>query len=56
MVFIPRAVIQQQAPPVPVLPVPVASLGTYHYLVPNIDRPLFNKFGRKPWIFNRLDF
>ena len=29
---------------------------TYTYLDPGMAGPLFNKFGRDPWIFNRLDF
>ena len=55
--FIPRPVIHQQAPQVAVPPpMPVVSPGTFHYLDPGMARPLFNKFGRDPWIFNRLDF
>ena len=50
--YIPRPVIQQAAS-VPSGPMPV---GAYHYLDPNMARPLFTKFGRDPWVFNRLDF
>ena len=54
--FIPRPVINQQMP-VPVQPVvPVVDPGCFHYLDPNMAAPLFNKFGKIPWIFNRLDF
>jgi len=43
--------------PVPVpAPIPVPSGGGYNYLDPNMARPLFEKFGRDPWVFNRLDF
>jgi succinate-acetate transporter protein len=51
--YIPRPVIEQ-GPTVPSGPMP--SPGTFHYLDPNMARPLFTKFGRDPWIFNRLDF
>jgi len=55
--YIPRPVIQQPAPPQPVVaPMPVVNPGVLHYLNPNMARPLFSKFGRDPWIFNRLDF
>ena len=55
--FIPRPIIQQQAPPVVVAPQPVAvDPGVIHYLDPNFARPLYTKFGKEPWIFNRLDF
>ena len=55
--FIQRPIIQQQQPPAVVAPpMPVVNPGTYHYLDPNMARPLFTKFGREPWIFNRLDF
>ena len=55
--FIPRPVItqpivQQVAQP---MPVPV-NPGVLHYLDPNMARPIFEKFGRSPWIFNRLDY
>ena len=56
--FIPRPVIQQQMPvPVatPQVVAPVSS-GFFHFLDPQMARPLFNKFGREPWIFHRLDF
>ena len=41
-----------------VQPGPVGPLtGTrFTYLDPTMAGPLFNKFGRDPWIFNRLDF
>ena len=51
--YIPRPVIEQ-GPTVPSGPMP--SPGVFHYLDPNMARPLFTKFGRDPWIFNRLDF
>jgi succinate-acetate transporter protein len=51
--YIPRQVIAQ-GPTVPSGPMP--SPGVFHYLDPNMARPLFTKFGRDPWIFNRLDF
>ena len=56
--YIPRPVIQQKAPPPQpvVAPMPVVNPGVLHYLNPNMARPLFSKFGRDPWIFNRLDF
>ena len=56
--YIPRPVIQQKAPPPQpvVAPMPVVNPGVIHYLDPNMARPLFAKFGRDPWIFNRLDF
>ena len=57
--YIPRPVIHQQAPVVvtpPPQPMPVVNPGTIHYLDPNMARPLFTKFGKDPWIFNRLDF
>ena len=58
--FIPRPVIQQQVPvPVPVAtPQVVAPVnpGFFHFLDPQMARPLFNKFGREAWIFHRLDF
>ena len=53
--YIPRPIIQQQAPAA-VTPMPMANPGVFHYLDPNMARPLFDKFGREPWIFNRLDF
>ena len=53
--YIPRPVIQQQAPVV-ASPMPVVNPGVIHYLDPNMARPLFTKFGQEPWIFNRLDF
>ena len=51
--FIKRQVVNQ---PVQPLPPPMPNPGTYHYLDPNMLGPLFTKFGRDPWIFNRLDF
>ena len=51
--FIPRPVIQQQ---VPVATPTVVNPGFFHFLDPQMARPLFNKFGREPWIFQRLDF
>ena len=45
-----------QQPVVAPVPVPVPSAGGYTYLDPNMARPLFQKFGRDPWVFNRLDF
>ena len=53
--FIPRPVIAAQPVAAP-QPVPVVDPGCFHYLDPNMARPLFTKFGRDPWIFNRLDF
>ena len=53
--YIPRPVINQPGPIVAPVPGPVDA-GCYHYLDPNMARPLFAKFGRDPWIFNRLDF
>ena len=52
--YIPRPVIQQAVPVA--APMPVVDPGLIHYLDPNMARPLFAKFGRDPWIFNRLDF
>ena len=54
--YIPRPVIQQQAPVAAVAPMPTVNPGVIHYLDPNLARPLFTKFGQEPWIFNRLDF
>ena len=56
--YIPRPVIHPvvQPTPTPVPPVPVVNPGAFHYLDPNMARPLFTKFGREPWLFNRLDF
>ena len=53
--YIPRPVINQPGPIVAPVPGPVDA-GCFHYLDPNMARPLFAKFGRDPWIFNRLDF
>ena len=53
--YIPRPIIQQQVQAA-VTPMPVANPGVIHYLDPNMALPLFDKFGREPWIFNRLDF
>ena len=53
--FIPRPVIAAQPVAAP-QPVPVVGPGCFLYLDPNMARPLFTKFGRDPWIFNRLDF
>ena len=53
--YIPRPVIQQQVPAV-TPQVPVVNPGVIHYLDPHMAGPLFDKFGRDPWIFNRLDF
>ncbi len=54
--YIPRPIIHQQTvSPQIVQPVPV-NPGFYHYLDPHMAGPLFDKFGREPWIFHRLDF
>ena len=54
--FISRPVIKQQLP-TPVVPVaPSIEPGCFHYLDPNMAGPIYNKFGKHPWIFNRLDF
>ena len=54
--YIPRPVVQQVVPAVaPVAPVPQA-VTSMRYLDPKMARPLFNRFGRGAWIFNRLDF
>ena len=54
--FISRPVIKHQLP-TPVVPVaPSIEPGCFHYLDPNMAGPISNKFGKHPWIFNRLDF
>lgn len=54
--YIPRPV--QVAPPPQVVPPVVAPMpvSAGKYLDPGMARPLFDKFGRGAWIFNRLDF
>ena len=54
--YIPRPIIQQQSPVNVVAPISQVNPGVIYYLDPNLVRPLFDKFGREPWIFNRLDF
>ena len=51
--FIRRQVVNQ---PVQPLPPPMPNPGDYHYLDPNMLESLFKKFGKDPWIFNRLDY